>query len=188
MNFFKQSIISPKKIGAIAPSSNSLSQLITEVVDLSNKRCVVELGSGTGVFTKEIIKKISPECIFFSLETNQEFVKETKKNCQNVVVYNASAKDIKKYLIKHNQNTCDCIVSGLPWAFFGQKEQEELLNVLYESLCDGGEFLTFAYIHGLSIPAGIKFRELLNKKFKDVKKTKVIWNNLPPAFVYYCKK
>lgn len=187
MNFFKQFLIDPIKTGAIAPSSRCLSQLITDTAHLSTKKCIVEFGSGTGVFTKEIIRKISSKCLFFCLEINQQFVKETK-NCPGAIVYHASAKDIKKYLLKHQQNTCDCIISGLPWAAFDQKLQEELLNAAYDSLEEGGEFLTFAYLQGLFLPRGIKFKKLLNKKFKHVEKTKIIWKNLPPAFVYLCRK
>lgn len=174
MSFLKQLLKNPIEIGAIYPSSIKLSQLITDTARLYQKKCVVELGSGTGVFTKEIINKISSKCLFFSLEINEQFVKETKKNCPKAIVYHGSAQDIKIYLLKHNQNTCDCVISGLPWATFNQKSQEKLLDAIYESLGEGGEFLTFAYIQGVFLPTGIKFRKLLNKKFKKVKKTKII--------------
>lgn len=188
VSFFRQFLKNPLVTGAIAPSSAGLSELITDTAQLSKKRCVVELGSGTGVFTRRILKKISPECVFFTLEINPQFAGETKKNCPAAVVYPASGKDIRRYLRKHRQKTCDCIISGLPWAAFSQKIQEELLAEVCSSLADGGEFLTFAYIHGLLLPAGKKFRSLLKKRFSSVKKTKIIWRNLPPAFVYHCKK
>ncbi len=178
----------PKEIGAIASSSKGLSQIITTATNLSEKKCVVELGSGTGVFTKRILQKVSSECIVFSLELNPQFVKETKKNCSGAIVYCASAKQIRKYLLKHNQHACDCIISGLPWSAFDEKLQEELLNEIYASLEVGGEFFTFAYIHGIILPAGIRFRKLLIKKFSHVEKTRIVWKNLPPAVVYCCRK
>ncbi|MFH1671546.1 MAG: rRNA adenine N-6-methyltransferase family protein [Candidatus Portnoybacteria bacterium] len=188
MNFTKQFLIDPIETGAIGSSSKDLSQLITDTAQLSKKKCVVELGSGAGVFTREIMRKISPKCLFFCLETNQQFVEETKKNCPNAIVYHTSAKDIKKYLLRHNQNTCDCIISGLPWAGFNKRLQEELLSAVYESLDKEGEFLTFAYLQGLFLPSGIKFKKLLHKRFRKVQKTKIIWKNLPPALVYQCVK
>ncbi|MFA6307294.1 MAG: rRNA adenine N-6-methyltransferase family protein [Patescibacteria group bacterium] len=188
MNFFKQFLSSPLETGAIKSSSKNLSKLITNQSDLSKKKCIVELGSGKGVFTKEILNKISPKCIFFCLEINPQFVIETKKNCPKAIVYNTSAKNIKKYLLKHKQISCDCIISGLPWSSFNKKVQETLLDEIYTSLEDNGEFLTFAYLQGLLLPNGIRFQKLLKNKFKRVKKTKIIWKNLPPALVYYCKK
>lgn len=188
MKFFKQLLMHPRETGAIIPSSKELSQLIMDTARLSKKKCVVELGSGTGVFTKGIVREISSLCVFFCLEINLEFVKETINNCPSAIVYHAPAKEIKKYLLKHKQNTCDCIISSIPWANLNQNLQEELLNEIYESLEKGSEFITFSYLHGLFLPSGIKFRKKLNMKFKHVQQTKMIWKNFPPACVLHCKK
>lgn len=174
--------------GAIAPSSASLSEFITDAAQLPAKKCVVELGSGNGVFTQKILQKISSGCTFFGLEIDPQFVQETKKNCPEAVVYLASAKEIKTYLFQHQQERCDCIISGLPWAAFNQKQQEELLSAVDDSLEIGGEFFAFAYLPGLLLPTGIRFKKLLKKKFSLVTTTQIIWKNLPPAVVYCCKK
>ena len=76
-------------------------------VNLLEKKCVVELGPGTGVFTKEIIQQISTRTVFFSLEISETFVKETKHNCPDATIYHSSAIDIKKYLLKHHQDSFD---------------------------------------------------------------------------------
>jgi len=188
MKFFREFITHPMETGAIVSSSAKLAKLIVGISDLSKKRCVVELGPGTGTLTKEILQRISPETSFFSLEINGQFVKATQRNCPNATIYHASALEIKRYLIQHNQNTCDSIISALPWGIFGQNLQEKLLESIYESLDDGGEFLTIAYIFGLISPPGIRFRELLNKRFRKVRRSKIIWGNVFPAFVYHCVK
>jgi len=126
--------------------------------------------------------------MFFSIEISDKFTKETKKKCPDAIVYNDSAENIKKYLIKHNKKNCDCIISGLPWAAFDKNLQNKVLSSVYDSLEEEGFFLTFAYIQGLLLPSGINFNKLLKEKFKTVKKTRIIWWNLPPAFVYLCKK
>ena len=176
------------RTGAIAPSSKNLAEVITDTANLFNKKSVVELGPGTGVFTKVIRNKMSPNAVFFCLESNLEFVKETRKKSPNTIVYHALAQDINKYLLKHDLKKSDCIISNLPWAFFDKNSQTNMLDIIYNSIEKGGEFLTFAYLHGFFLPNGINFRKLLNDKFSFVKKTKIIWKNLPPAIVYYCKK
>ncbi|MBT4349324.1 SAM-dependent methyltransferase [bacterium] len=186
--FLKEFLKNPTRTGALAQSSADLSKLITDTANLDTKKCIVELGSGTGVFTKEILNKINSDSCFFCLESNQEFVKQTQKKCPNAIVYHDSAVNIKKYLLKHNKNNCDCIISGLPWAIFNKKLQTILLNAACESLEADGIFLTFAYVQGAFLPSGINFKKQLRKKFKLVRTTKIIWKNLPPAFVYYCKK
>lgn len=188
MKFITSFLKNPREIGAIAPSSKGLANLITDTANLKNKKCVVELGSGTGIFTKEILNKINPNCLFYSLEINQKFVKETRNNCPTAIVYHASALNIQKYLSMHNKTNCDCVISGLPWAIFKKEETKKILDQTYKSLKDGGEFLTFAYLPGNLLPCGIAFKRQLNEKFSSVNKTKIIWKNLPPAFIYHCKK
>jgi len=174
--------------GAILPSSKDLSKFITDIADLKQKKTVVELGSGTGVFTKEINKKLSEKAIFFALEFNELFVNQTKQNCPHITIYNDDAKNIQKYLLQNNKNSCDCIISGLPWSCFDERKQKELIDNIYNVLENGGNFLTFSYIQSSLLPQGIKFRKLLEKKFKITIQTKTIWTNLPPAFVYICTK
>ena len=188
MIFLSQLFKSPIETGAIAPSSKKLSKLIVERADLNNKRCVVELGSGTGVFTKEIISDIPKTSEYFALEINEEFVKETKLNNPKATVYHASAKDIKKYLAKHNQDKCDCIISGLPWGALAENIQLDLLDEVYDCLEEGGEFLTIALLQGLIFPPGIRFKKAIYDKFRKVQKSKIVWRNLPPGFVYHCIK
>ena len=57
VRFFKEFVICPQKTGAIAPSSDRLSELITDTAELSNAAAVIEFGPGTGVFTEKILKK-----------------------------------------------------------------------------------------------------------------------------------
>ena len=70
--------------GAVLPSSKGLSKFITDIVDLQQKKTVVELGSGTGIFTKEISKKLSTEATFFALELNEYFANQTKTIWNNL--------------------------------------------------------------------------------------------------------
>jgi len=188
MDILKQFYKNPIQTGAIVPSSKYLTSIITDKYFLKNKKCVVELGSGTGVFTKHILLHISPTTTFFCIEKNKLFAEQTKKNCPKATVYCDSAEHIQTYLHKHHQKKCDAIICGLPWSSFTTSIQKNLLQSIYASLDTNGEFLTFAYIHGLFLPSGIRFFTLLKKTFKEVKKSKIIWKNFPPAIVYFCKK
>ena len=187
-NFIKQFLINPKDTGAIVQSSEELADLITDSVNLDKAKVIVELGSGTGIFTKKILEKKSKGSIFFSLETNHSFVCETKRNCPDAIIYRDSAVNIKKYLIKHNVKGCDCIISGLPWASFDNRLQQELMDSIVSCLDKGGNFVTFAYLQGLILPAGNRLRHMLEDNFSRVEKTRIVWKNIPPAFVYCCKK
>jgi phosphatidylethanolamine/phosphatidyl-N-methylethanolamine N-methyltransferase len=187
-DFFKQYIANPQKTGALAPSSTELAGIITQAADIPKARTVVEFGSGTGVFTEKIMQQLTTGTVFFALELNPFFVQETKRRCPAAVVYQDSAARVGQYLKKHKADKCDCIICGLPWASFTRVLQEELLQIILEVLNPGGEFLTFAYLHGLFLPAGQRYRKMLRQGFVQVNQTRVVWRNLPPAFVYHCRK
>lgn len=178
----------PFKVGALAPSSKHLSHIITEMGNLTSINCVVELGPGTGVFTERILKKIKPETCFFCLENNSHFVKETMKRCPEAVVYHSCAERIQDFLLHHQQDSCDVVISSIPWTIFDNASQENLLNRIYDALGPEGELLTYMYLLGIYLPGGINFRKKIKNKFTAVSRSKIIWKNFPPVFIYRCKK
>lgn len=191
LNFFKQFILNPFNTGAILPSSKSLAKEMVNLVDWKNTKTLVELGPGTGAFTEKIIKKIEnkdKKIIFFGIEINQAFIKELRKKFPNTPFYNDSAENIKKYLNKNGAEYCEAIISGIPWGSFTIKIQEKLISKIAESISKDGVFLTFSYIHTSFRPHNKKFNRLLLKHFSSVKKSKLILKNIPPAFIYICKK
>ena len=188
VRFFKEFLVYPTTTGAIAPSSNRLSELITDLADLSNVSSVIEFGSGTGVFTEKILQKKRKEADFLAFELNAKFVIATKKRCPNATVYHDSALNVRHYLKDHDIQHCDCIVSGLPWASFDKELQQKLLSTILDILRPGGRLLTFAYLQGLLLPSGLNFRKKIRSNFNNVMTTKPIWLNAPPAFIYCAEK
>ncbi len=185
LDFFRQFVLNPFKTGAVAPSSRALAEIITPHTALEHATVVMELGPGTGVFTQRIVHKINARTLFFALEINPYFAKKTKERCPQVLIFNDSALHARKYL-KGKQ--CDVIISGLPFAGFKNELQNDLLKVIGNSLNTKGIFLTFAYVHGTMLPSGRRFKQKLRTQFREVKTTKIIWKNFPPAIVYFCKK
>ena len=186
--FIGQFLLRPDVTGAIAPSSAALAEQITDWIDLRQAGAVVEFGPGTGAFTGMIKKKISPQAIFFAVEINPYFVKVLQDKHPDVSVYHDCVENAHHYLKQHGVEQCDCIVSGLPWAAFSQELQECLLDSVYEVLKPGGQFVTFAYLQGLLLKSGRSFRHRLHNRFSEVTTSKIVWRNLPPAFVYQVTK
>ena len=187
IKFLAQFIIHPTKTGAIAPSSDALSQFITDMAELGNVSSVIEFGSGTGVITEKILERISPDTTFFAMEINQTFVETTKRRCPEAVVYESSATNAMKHLELHGEDGCDCIISSLPWSTFSEDLQDDLLKTITDVLRPGGKFLTYAYLPGLIMPTARRFRRKLEQNFDTVKRSKTIWSNFPPAFVYHAQ-
>jgi phospholipid N-methyltransferase len=51
-----------------------------------------------------------------------------------------------------------------------------------------GQFVTFAYLHGLPLPAGRQFAARLPEYFTEIRKSHPVWRNVPPALVYRCRR
>ncbi|GAB4280192.1 MAG: methyltransferase domain-containing protein [Candidatus Rifleibacteriota bacterium] len=188
-HFVGQFVKEPRTIGAIAPSSRQLADKMIEPINFDTARVIVEYGPGSGVFTRHVLKYIDRErTIFFGLELNEKMNRLASEKVPEVTIYQDSAAEIRKYLKQYGVTHADAIISGLPWASFSESLQDEILNETVSGLPEGGVFTTFAYLHGLVLPSGIRFRKKLKQHFSDVKTSPVVWRNLPPALVYWCKK
>lgn len=170
------------------PSSKALAEVMTEGVDRINPQVIVEFGPGTGIFTEQIMRRKGPKSTFFALEINPYFHEMTQKRCPDAVVYRDSAANMVTYLTKHNAKNCDCIISSLPWASFPENLQTEIMDAVQTALKPEGSFYTFAYIHAAFFSNGKRFYRMLRNRFQHVSRSKIIWINVPPAFVYKCVK
>ena len=188
IDFVKGYLASPKRVGAIAPSSRGLAELVTEAAGISGANAVIEFGPGTGVFTEVIARKLRPGAKFFAIEIDEEFVKVCQERCPGVTVFHDSAANVRKYMDKMGVECCDCIVSGLPFANFEDNLQEDLLSTAHSVLQPGGLFVTFTYILSPHMPRGRRFRKRLEERFSKVDKTSIVWRNVLPAFAYRAVK
>ncbi|MGB2762296.1 MAG: methyltransferase domain-containing protein [Minisyncoccales bacterium] len=188
IQFLKETFKHPKFTGAIAESSQGLSHLITDSAKLKSANYIVELGPGTGVFSRLILQKKNNNSKYFAIEINPSFVQQMRNNLPACQVYCDSCEHLSKYLEINEFKHADRVISGLPWTAFDSDLKNKLIKEIHKHLIKGGIFVTFAYFPFNYFSAGRKFKKLILKTFSSVKTTKIIWLNLPPAFVYICKK
>jgi phosphatidylethanolamine/phosphatidyl-N-methylethanolamine N-methyltransferase len=186
--FLREFARRPSQIGAIAPSSPQLTAEIVRQAGVHKAGIIVEFGPGTGSFTREILRQKKDNAFFVGIETNTALVKTLRKKFPKAIIVANSAEHTLAILKKHHLSEADCIVSGLPWAMFPSLLQDKLLEAAVDSLRPGGRFTTFAYLHGLLLPTGLRFRQKLKENFSKVHLGRIIWKNIPPAFVYRCIK
>lgn len=186
--FLLEFIRHPLNTGAIAPSSRALARAMVRGLGLEDASVVVEYGPGGGAFTGEILACLRPGTLFVAIENNEVMYRDFRVRFPHVNACHDSAANVAAILETLGARQADCIVSGLPWASFGEELQDALLGATHGVLRDGGRFATFAYLQGLLLPAGRSFKRKLGRHFADVERTPVCWRNLPPAFVYQCTK
>ena len=126
--FFFEFIKNRKTIGAVAPSSVGLARQMVADINLSDGSAVVEYGPGTGVFTREILKKIDTNTTFLAIEQNPRMAAIFKRNFPSVLLYQDSVGNVAQILRAVGKSEVDCIISGLPWASFESGYQDRLFQ------------------------------------------------------------
>jgi phosphatidylethanolamine/phosphatidyl-N-methylethanolamine N-methyltransferase len=159
-----------------------------EDLDLRSATSVLEYGPGTGVFTGSILEQIGPQTNFAAIELNSRLASLLRARHPQVSVFEDSVANVRSICDHAGMGQVDCIVSGLPWAAFPESTQIKFLDEMMRVLRPGGHFVTFAYVHGVWLPQGKRFADLLPAYFGSVSKSPVVWLNVPPAFVYRCRR
>jgi phospholipid N-methyltransferase len=178
----------PSTMGAVTPSSVHLAKAITDWVDLSNARYVLEVGPGTGIFTDLIVQRLPPGAQYAAIEINARMAEIFRRRHPSLTLVEDSVANVAEICRRLGFPGIDCIVCGLPWSSFAEAQQTVFLEQIMTVLRPGGQFVTFAYLEGLLLPAGRKFPRLLRRYFPHVSKSHIVWRNLTPAFVYQCRR
>lgn len=186
--FFKVFLRAPASTSAIVPSSPWLAERMVEDAGLHHAKVVVELGPGTGAFTQAIQKELSPSAFFMAMEIDAQFAAHLKRKFPQIHIINDSAEHLDQHLKSFGHSAADCVMSSLPWAGFSSEDQHRLLEAVYRALKPGGLMTTYAYNHTAWLSGGRRFRKLLQSTFREVTTSRTEWRNLPPAFVYRCRK
>jgi len=186
-HFLQEFFLNPGATGAIAPSSESLAKEMVRDLGLEQATAVLEYGPGTGAFTPHILSEISASCKFVAIELNPRFAEEFRSRFPQVTLYKGSVAEAREICNRYNISMADAIVSGLPWATFAPSVQQTLLREMMRVLRPGGRFVTFGYVHSQVLPPARNFARVLPAYFSEIRRSRIVWPNLPPAFVYRCR-
>lgn len=153
-----------------------------ENIDFSKHKTLVELGPGTGVFTHSILSKMPKDSVLFIFELHEPFYHKLKhelKHDQRAVVIHDSAENMLHHLNQAGYSCANVVLSSLPLANFNITLREQIVQEVHTCLCEHGIYVQFQY--------SLKTKKMIQRYFE---KTKITFTsrNLPPAFVYTCKK
>ncbi len=180
-DFFKAFFKDAKMVGSMRPSSKQLTKKMLDNVDFSEAKTIIELGPGTGVFTREILSKMAPDARLLVFELHDEFYHKLNSSIKDERVHfiHDSAEKIEEYLEKFNLHQADAVISSLPLANFPKELRSTIVNAAKKSLSDEGLLTQFQY--------SLQSKKYLESTFDEVKIKYTLWN-FPPAFVYTCRK
>ncbi|MFI6387747.1 class I SAM-dependent methyltransferase [Nonomuraea sp. NPDC050540] len=178
----------PMTVGAVTPSSTALAHAITAPIPRTGAPVVVELGAGTGAFTQVIQRLLDGRGHHIAVESNEQFARRLAARFPTVDVVAGNARQLPALLTRRGHLPADVIVSGLPWAAFPPAKQRDVLDAVVGSLSREGAFTTFAYAHLRWATPARRLRRSLEASFEEVVVGRTIWANIPPAFIYHCRR
>ncbi|WP_124727119.1 class I SAM-dependent methyltransferase [Staphylospora marina] len=178
IRFFVSFLRSPLSVGSITPSSEFLAREMVKCVPWDQVSLIVELGAGTGVFTRHIHEKKSPDAIAVIYERDDVLRAELMKKFPGLG-YRDDAMNLEHDLLLTEAGAADVILSGLPFAAFPPDRRDRMLDAVHRSLKPGGLFVMFQY--------SPQMLGQLRKRFSRME-VSLVFSNLPPAIVYTCFK
>ncbi len=176
--FLRRFLNSPLGVGSVVPSSRFLVRSMVTGIDWHRVEAIAELGAGTGVITDAIDHSRKKNSRFLSFERDDN-MRHTLEARYPSVNFHDDALGLRAAMQEHQLQGLDCVISGLPLFNFPDQERRRLLTDIHELLNPGGVFVAFQYTRVLK-PFLVSMYDELETCF--------VWANLPPAFVYVCKK
>lgn len=160
----------PKEVGSIIPSSRWMERRITRTAKIANAKLVIELGPGTGGTTKALLNAMAPGAQLLAIEINPRFCDLLRETIDDprLIVHEGSAEEIPEALVKHDLDTPDVILSGIPFSTMPRELGLSILRSVRQTLKPGGRFVAYQFrdvVHTLGKrvfgPASVQI-ELLN--------------------------
>lgn len=179
--FFRQWLKNPRAMAALSPSSRRLAKGMIAQLPRGARR-VIELGGGTGVFTRALLEHgIGPRDLMV-LELNAELARFLQGRFPGVRVVNGDASDLAGIVRRTGfaeHGGVDAVVSGLGFLAMPRSVQRAILTAVFAVLGPDRPLIQFTYGPASPLP-----RDLLHELDLNVRRASTTWLNVPPATVY----
>jgi phosphatidylethanolamine/phosphatidyl-N-methylethanolamine N-methyltransferase len=172
----------PRTVGAFSASSRALAQEMISAIPGDRPVRVVELGPGTGPFTRAIVDRVAPGSRVLAIDIEPTFVDQVQRRWPSVDCVCASAAELDRLARERDLAPVDHIVSGLPFASLPIALTRQILDAIERTLRPGGTFATFQYLHGFGLGPGRTFRREMSERMGGAPHRRLVLGNFPLAF------
>jgi phosphatidylethanolamine/phosphatidyl-N-methylethanolamine N-methyltransferase len=176
-NFLRSRKSNPEKVGAVVPSGDALARMITKGIEVGDAP-VIELGPGTGVFTRALLARGLAEPDLTLIESGPNFLKMLRERFPQAHIVKGDAARLTG-LGLYEPGSVGAVVSGLPLLSMSPRKIMGVMTGAFHYLREDGAFYQFTYGPRCPVPKAI--RERLGLESKRIGRT---LRNLPPATVY----
>jgi len=159
LKFFKGWIDKPKAVGSVIPTSSITARKMASVIDVGSGLPALEVGPGTGVITKYILKHGVKPADLYCVEYSHDFVQHLRRNYPGVTIIEGDAfklgATLDKALGAQAPRLFDSVVSGVPLLNFPVQERIKYLEGLLERIPAGRPVVQLTYGPKSPIPPGL---------------------------------
>ncbi len=176
--FLRTWLRNPLRVGAVAPSGPALARLIT--ADLDSRAPVIELGPGTGVFTRALLSRGVPAHRLALVEADPKFAGKLARRFPHSRVLSMDAAQLGDTAPLFGNEQAGAVVSGLPLLSMPADKVAAIVEGAFEGhLREDGAFYQFTYGPRCPLPPS-----LLRRLGLEAVRIGHALLNLPPASVY----
>ena len=177
LDFLAAWVQKPRQTASVVPSSRYLARLMVAQIDPAGGR-VLELGGGTGVFTRAILETGLPAAKLEVVEINPAFARGLRRHFPTVSVLETPAQ-IVSTATAGEPGAYQTVVSGLPLLAMDRHVHYDILSESFRMLQPGGSFVQFTY--SMRPPVS---RDVIDALDLDVERAGQTVRNFPPATVF----
>jgi len=129
----------------------------------------------------EILANMSPDSTLIVFEINTVFYHKLQENIKDprCKIVNESAEKLRTYLKSEGFEQADVVISSLPLANFSKGLRKQIVRSAKAALKKNAPFIQFQY--------SLQSKRFLYSEFSHVN-IDFTFLNLPPAFIYVCRK
>ncbi|GLK93623.1 hypothetical protein GCM10008164_13600 [Achromobacter xylosoxidans] len=175
--FVRALLSNPTAIGAVAPSGPALAAAITACIPPSAGK-VLELGCGTGVFTREMLRRGLDPASLVLVEQDSAMSSSLRRQFPEAAVLQVPAQDLSRH--RHPElDGIGAAICGLPLRNMSKALHHQLLSAVFDALPADGSMALFTY--GVKCPISTSVLDACGLR---ARKVGFVPLNLPPASVY----
>ena len=174
--FLRAFVTHPRRVCAVLPTSRWAVRDMLDMADVRSSDLVVELGPGTGVYTREILARLRPDAQLIAVERDPKLAGLLAERYQDsrLRAICDSAENVQSH-IKGARS--DLVVSGLPFTSLGSDVVQRIFAQIVDILAPTGTALVLQYSPFI--------QGQLRRIFPYVQR-RVSLLNVPPAFLFSC--
>jgi phosphatidylethanolamine/phosphatidyl-N-methylethanolamine N-methyltransferase len=176
-HFLRAWIANPRRVSAVAPSSSALARVMTREIQPGTGP-VLELGPGTGVFTRALLARGLSESDLTLIEFGPDFARMLEGRFPRARVLAMDAAQLARHAI-FDGTPVTAVVSGLPLLSMPPQTVADIVSGAFSYVRPGGAFYQFTYGPRCPVPHAI----LDDLGLQASRVGGALWN-LPPASVY----